>query len=446
MAARGVSKRRVLFGVLIAVILTMIWVLHRARSMSLFGPSSGSGGDAASLAALLSSHAGLRPRNGRSTGSWNAAVRPFHKLRSEGADGQAGDPHDEAAVAGALAVVKKNAALNKLVKRLPGEEIAATDEQQVTENAPNAHNGAEEAETKALKWRTPLAVQPLLPQSVMDLLNREDSMVDLEDDATNKACVPPIDEKESSTNTAFLKEFTRIFKYNFSNLPWMLDEGGLIGSSRVGSMANADDDFDFLALLPNQHAPCSPDSLTCTPEQFNDFIHDFLMVFWNAGMCINKFHPNRAKFVSRMRLMYSFQLGRRADVPPEQCFIQGKPFAHMHLGIFNDKGLFQTNIWAKGTTHPMDELDLSLLLPVRRCRSGMFDAPCPNNITGFLTVRNRGEYRKKSSDGSCLLVRAKWGIARKKMAVEKVRRLQQCGYNSIVDLADDFERSGYKSC
>ena len=126
---------------------------------------------------------------------------------------------------------------------------------------------------------------------------------------------------------------------------------------------------------------------------------------------------------------------------------QGAPFAHLHMGILQPMtGLLKTNVWAVGTTHPMDELDLRDILPVARCRAGPVDAPCPRHITRYLTVRNRGEYRKKSSDGSCLLVKQKWGLLRKKGAVQTVRRLDACGYNSMVDLADEFEKSGFASC
>lgn len=292
---------------------------------------------------------------------------------------------------------------------------------------------------------TPRVVQPLLPPHIVAFLNRPDLMVDLEDTTLNAKCKWP--EKESNTNQAFMKEFGRIFKHLLGNLPWHLDEGGLIGSCRAGSMINADDDFDFFVLLPNQHAPCRPDSLTCEPEEWERVIHKFLMVFWNEGMCINKFHPDPAKFRSRGRLMYSLQLNRPNDVPPEQCFIEQKAFAHMHLGILNSEGKLQTNIWkTKGSTHKIDTLPLDIMFPVTRCRAGPIDAPCPHNITGYLTVRNGGEYRRYSSDGSCLLVRTKWNRERKIAQVKRTRDLSACGYNSIVDLADAFVASDYKNC
>jgi len=300
----------------------------------------------------------------------------------------------------------------------------------------------------------PPLVQPLLPAVVLKRLS-DSRMIDILGNTTlNEAC--PWTEKESGSNVAFMKAFAPIFRNEFpaskggardgSGLHWFLDEGGLIGSSRAGSMANADDDFDFFVLLPNQHAPCRPDSITCTPEEFERYIHRFLMVFWEkGGMCINKFHPSPDKFKSRRRLMYSFQLNRNKDVPPERCFQEGKPFAHMHLGMFTPEGKVKTNIWAHGTTHPMDELDLSIMLPVTRCRAGPVDAPCPRNITQFLTVRNRGEYRS-GGDGSCLLVRKKWGAARKKVAVQKTLELSRCGYNTMADLAPEFIASDYRTC
>lgn len=296
--------------------------------------------------------------------------------------------------------------------------------------------------------RSPLMVQPLLPASVMALLNRQDSMVDLAAPRVYDRAACPVEpnENELGSNLVFLDVFMKIFREKFDNLPWMLDEGGLIGASRAGAMRNADDDFDFFAVLPNNHAPCRPDSLTCTPEEFHTYIHAFLMVFWNLGMCINKFHPDKAKFVSKMRLMYSFQLNRPEHVDPLQCFIESKPFAHMHLGMFTSEGLLQTNIWAVHTTHARDKLPIEVLLPTSRCRVGNKDAPCPRNITEFLTIRNGGEYRKKSSDGSCLLVKKKWKPALREVSVEKTRQLDRCGYNTIVDLVPSFVASGYQAC
>lgn len=288
-------------------------------------------------------------------------------------------------------------------------------------------------------------VQPLLPPHVMNLLNSRDTMVDLSTPMT-LTCSDPITEKDSTSNFEFLKFFSRVFKEKFDNLPWWLDEGGLIGASRAGAMTNADDDFDFMMILPNQHAPCRPDSLTCTADEFQVYIHKFLMVFWNEGLCINKFHPDPRKFKSKGRLMYSFQLNRPDGVDPEQCFHEGKPFAHMHLGIFTDDGLLETNVWAKHTTHPIDRIPLGVVLPVRRCRVGHMDAPCPYNVTEFLTIRNRGEYRKQSSDGSCLLVKQKWGAKRKRDQVMKTLKLHECGYNSMIDLVQPFVASNFTAC
>jgi hypothetical protein len=317
------------------------------------------------------------------------------------------------------------------------------------------------------KRRAAAYVQPLLPSDVLELYNTA-PMINVNDQRVGgdaaavaphnaSACRALQDEKESTSNEKFAMAFGKIFRERFppaaggapdgSGLHWMLDEGGLIGASRAGAMRNADDDFDFFALLPNQHAPCRAGSLTCTEPEYHAFIHKFLMTFWDAGWCINKFHPDPAKFKARRRLMYSLQLNRDARNPnPLTCFSEQKPFAHMHLAMFNDKGLLKTNIWAHGTTHPMDELPLSVLLPVQRCRAGAVDAPCPHRIVDFLTLRNRGEYRKYSSDGSCLLVRSKWGMARKVKAVQRTRDLAACGYATMVSLADDLVGSGYKRC
>jgi hypothetical protein len=281
--------------------------------------------------------------------------------------------------------------------------------------------------------------------TAVTFLKRADLMIDLSDDHLVQNCDWP--EKESGSNVKFMKEFGRIFREKFNNLPWFLDEGGLIGSGRAGAMANADDDFDFFAILPNQSAPCRPGTPQCTLEEFEPYIHRFLLVFWNEGMCINKFHPDPKKFKSKGRLMYSFQLNRPANVDPLQCFHEKTPFAHMHLGMLGTDGLLHTNIWVpKESTHSRDSLPLNIMLPVTRCRAGPVDAPCPQNITGFLSIRNEGEYRKRSSDGSCLLVRSKWGLERKKQQVDKVRKLHQCGYNTMVDLADAFVASGFKDC
>lgn len=287
--------------------------------------------------------------------------------------------------------------------------------------------------------------QPLLPASILRLLSSKNRMIDVMGNDTLRKKCEVWAERESSSNLAFVETFSRVFK-SLNDLPWWLDEGGLIGASRAGSMINADDDFDFFALLPKQHAPCRPDSLTCTHEEFDRMIHPFLMTFWNAGMCINKFHPDPSRFVSKNRLMYSFQLNRRDEVPPDQCFVESKPFAHMHLGILDRQGRLQTNVWAVNTNHPRDIIPLDVVLPATRCRVGPLDAPCPNNITAYLSIRNQGEYRKKSSDGNCLLVRRKWGLERKQKAVEQTRKLAACGYNSIADLIPAFVGSAYRDC
>lgn len=314
--------------------------------------------------------------------------------------------------------------------------------------------------------------QPLLPKHIRQLyagsvmpkfVYKKNRAGDKDDDAEalkyQKKC-PQWLEKDSPSNVQFAVEFSRILRDKFppekggaldgSGLHWFLDEGGLIGSSRAGSLRNADDDFDFFLLLPHLHQPCREGSLTCTPEEFNKFIHGFLMVFHDEGMCINKFSPDPKRFKSNGRLMYSFQLNRggsSSTADAENCFQEKKPFAHMHLGIFNEEGQVCTNVWIPAhSTHAKDKLRLQDMLPVARCRAGPIDVPCPQNITGFLTVRNGGEYRKRSADGSCLIVKKKWGTARKKNAAKVLKALDDCGYNSIVDLLPAFESSDYTNC
>eukprot|EP00760_Papus_ankaliazontas_P018503 PhM_4_TR17516/c0_g1_i1/m.51087 len=272
-------------------------------------------------------------------------------------------------------------------------------------------------------------------------------MLDLDDTTTRDKCPHNAHFKDSDMNMKFMAKFTKIFKK--LKLQWWLDEGGLIGSARAGSMNNADDDFDFFAVLPNQRHPCRPDSHTCqSEEEYNRFIHSFLMNFWNEGMCINKFHPNVDQFKSRGRLMYSLQLDRSYHGTAEQgCFDPKASFAHMHLGIMTpDQTSLHTNVWAGHTTHPQDKLPLDVILPVARCRSGRLDAPCPRNLTGYLSMRNRGEYRKRSGDGSCLLVRNKWNEKRRQLAVDTIKMLDECGYNTMIDLLPAFLKSGMKGC
>lgn len=303
--------------------------------------------------------------------------------------------------------------------------------------------------------------QPLLPEKIVRLLSGSVmpklyhfAGSDADDESKTKCKEWQV--KDSSSNVQFAIIFAKLLREKFppekggaldgSGLHWFLDEGGLIGSSRAGALRNADDDFDFFLLLPNLHAPCKPTSLTCDLEEFNNYIHKFLMVFHDEGMCINKFSPDSKRFKSRGRLMYSFQLNR-GNADPEKCFQEKKPFAHMHLGIFNEQGQVCTNIWIPPhSTHTKDKLDLDVMLPVSKCRAGSAEVPCPQNITGFLTERNRGEYRRRSADGSCLIVKKKWGAARKKSVAKTLRALDQCGYNSIIDLLPAFEQSGYTNC
>eukprot|EP00758_Cryptobia_borreli_P003438 Tbor_TRINITY_DN3742_c0_g1::TRINITY_DN3742_c0_g1_i1::g.2455::m.2455 len=294
--------------------------------------------------------------------------------------------------------------------------------------------------------------------------------------------------KESRSNTQFLRLFTHIFEKEFGGLPWWLDEGGLIGAARDGSLQSTDDDFDFFAILPNQTAPCSPYSTNCSDTYahgthkgsetddgndnidkgvhqekredggiaYNRFIHKFLLVFWEKyNFCINKFNPDVNKFVSRGRLMYSFQLNRRSMNPKKKknnnspnCFVEGKPFAHMHLGMLvpnSPIGEIETNIWAGHTSHKRDRIPLSIVLPVSRCRVGALDGPCPNNVTAYLLMRNQAEY-VSGKDGGCLLMRSKWSMARRRESLRRVRNLHACGYASLNPMSYLFESSGFTRC
>jgi len=326
-----------------------------------------------------------------------------------------------------VAIPAMPATVLKVIKEPPPE----TDTERMEEHHESEHLNAPFENEK----------EPSLREDILD-----SPMPDLDDLTMNARCPHAGIFKDSDMNGKFLHKFTKIFKK--LNLSWWLDEGGLIGVSRAGSMTNADDDFDFFCLLPSQRHPCGPTSHTCSPgAEFNTYIHKFLMNFWNDGMCINKFHPNQKEFKSNNRLMYSLQLDRSYRGEGETCFDPKAPFAHMHLGMMTEDGNhLHTNVWAGHTTHPQDKLPLVDILPVARCRSGKWDAPCPKNMTNYLTVRNRGEYRKKSSDGNCLLVRRQWGLNRKKIAVDVVQKLDACGYNSVVDLLPAFVQSNYTNC
>ncbi|ORC91731.1 uncharacterized protein TM35_000053270 [Trypanosoma theileri] len=254
-------------------------------------------------------------------------------------------------------------------------------------------------------------------------------------------------ERDDPRLLKFLEFFTRIFKEKFNNLPWWMDEGSLIGVSRAGSIRNADDDFDFFVLLPNSTSPCRPNSLECTREEFNTMIHRFLMPFWEAGACIHWYNPDITKFDADLRLIYAFQLHRHDNSPDRlDCFDTNAPVAHMHLGMLNANGELETNKWVGPRSHPKDKLPLSILLPVCRCRMGLKDAPCPNDIIGFLTLRNRGEYVRRSREGKCLLVKKQWSLEKKMNQVQKVKLLHDCGYASMIQLADSFVESGYRTC
>ncbi|KAH9586547.1 hypothetical protein LSM04_008859 [Trypanosoma melophagium] len=86
------------------------------------------------------------------------------------------------------------------------------------------------------------------------------------------------------------------------------------------------------------------------------------------------------------------------------------------------------------------------MLPVRRCRMGLKDAPCPNKIIEFLTIRNRGEYVQRSAVGKCLLIKNQWPLKKIMSQVQKVKLLHNCGYASMIELADKLVETGYRKC
>ncbi|CUI15005.1 unnamed protein product [Bodo saltans] len=110
--------------------------------------------------------------------------------------------------------------------------------------SPNVMRVSPPATTRALPLASRGFVQSLLPLPTITLLNRQDSMINLSH-RVQLSCDSPPNEKESSSNYEFLQVFGDMLREKFDNLPWWLDEGGLIGSSRAGAMTNADDDFDF---------------------------------------------------------------------------------------------------------------------------------------------------------------------------------------------------------
>ena len=83
--------------------------------------------------------------------------------------------------------------------------------------------------------------------------------VDFSDETMLENC--PHTFKDTDQNINFVLKFRKIFAK--LKVHWWLDEGGLIGASRAGGMTNADDDFDFFALLPNQVCPLSSFTNCC---------------------------------------------------------------------------------------------------------------------------------------------------------------------------------------
>ena len=277
--------------------------------------------------------------------------------------------------------------------------------------------------------------------------------VDLTDTTVLDKCTKTFSDSDHNIN--WTKKLTKFF--HEEGIHWWLDEGGLIGASRAGSMSNADDDYDFFALIPNQRNPCRPDSPTCSKEEFNTMIHSFLLKLWNFGFCINNFDPNLSKFNSKSKLMYSLMLNQDkiyqpgAKTPGARCFEHGKSprFAHMHLAMLTEEGKLATNLWApllKNGGHAHDFIPLSVVLPTTRCRTGKLEAPCPQDIAKFLKLRNEGEYAKASSQGNCLLVRRKWSVEKKEKVMQLTKDLHECGYNSMFDLINPAIASDFMTC
>eukprot|EP00755_Sulcionema_specki_P016740 Sspe_Gene.62747::Locus_35446_Transcript_1_1_Confidence_1.000_Length_1173::g.62747::m.62747 len=232
---------------------------------------------------------------------------------------------------------------------------------------------------------------------------------------------------------------------------WWLDEGGLIGAARGGAMRNADDDFDFFATLPNQTATAAFHDSATPHRDFEKEMHRFLLAFWNAGMCVNHFDPVFERFESKRRLMWSLMFNNKAvrqpqaTIPGQRCFDHKGSFAHMHLGLLTKDGkALHTNVWSKG--HPSDLLPLDLILPVRKCRAGNQDVPCPRKVVDYLMLRNNREYARSKSDGNCLLIRKKWNMERRKAMAETVKALDACGFASLAPLIPKLEKSGYTTC
>ncbi|KAJ9461775.1 hypothetical protein DIPPA_08605 [Diplonema papillatum] len=257
---------------------------------------------------------------------------------------------------------------------------------------------------------------------------------------------------DSPTNERYQTLLTRLFAEH--RVTWWADEGGLIGASRGGAYRSADDDFDFFAVMPGQLEGTSPCMRTppdaCEKAAWDREMHAFLLLLWNAGLCINNFDPDLSKFDSQRRLMWSIMLDRskvrqpHATIPGKRCYDHKGGFAHMHLGIISPERELHTNVWSKG--HPRDKLPLSLILPVTPCKAGNGIVPCPNDVVGYLMARNNREYATSKSEGSCLLIRKKWGVDKKKEAVASVEKLNSCGCNSLHPLVSSLVASNYETC
>eukprot|EP01062_Namystynia_karyoxenos_P006389 TRINITY_DN12236_c0_g1_i1.p2 TRINITY_DN12236_c0_g1~~TRINITY_DN12236_c0_g1_i1.p2 ORF type:complete len:426 (+),score=134.26 TRINITY_DN12236_c0_g1_i1:98-1279(+) len=299
------------------------------------------------------------------------------------------------------------------------------------------------------------------PQPRPPLVQQQQQQGGSASNESNAEC-DPLGAGESAQNLKYLGFFEDIFARMRTD--WWLDEGGLIGASRAGAMASADDDFDFFALLPEQSAalrgaaaadvhPCArlPD---CGQGRFDAVLHSFLLVLWNAGMCVNHFDPDPSKFVSKRRLMWSLMFDRNrlrqphAATPGARCFDHKGRFAHMHLGVLSqDLDAVLTNHWIPpASKHRKDALPLADIVPTARCRVGPRAAPCPRDPVAYLRRRNGGEYVRSRKDGSCLLIRRKWPPERRRQAAATARALGRCGYASLAPLADPLERSGFESC
>ena len=302
----------------------------------------------------------------------------------------------------------------------------------------------------------PLIVSSAPPRSALPNIASQQPWFVQREGRCNTSCAKQF--QDTASNAFFASTLTTVL--GSMNLSWWLDEGGLIGVTRGGALRSADDDFDFFAMLPGQetkttrcfrHAPQSPLLQPCTQKEFDKEMHSFLLKFWEAGLCVNNFDPDFEKFEAKGRLMWSL-MGDRKKVrqpnqrnPGKRCYDHKGLFAHMHLGLLSEDGdKVMTNVWSHH--HPRDALPLHILLPTRECMGGNQVVPCPANPVAYLSQRNNREYTHSKSDGSCLLIRKKWGRERREATAAGVEVLHKCGCASLYPLLEKLRQSNYQSC